>query len=57
MGQSTQGEVPITGLKDWTEYRVTLNEVPSRIESLTVYLLFLPNTTGTVYFDEVSLTP
>ena len=53
---TTQGEIPITGVQDWTEYSVTLGSVPSQAKSLTVYLVFLPQTTGTVAFDAASLT-
>ena len=54
---TTQGRIPITGSQDWTEYSVTMSEVPFAMESLTVYLVFLPGTTGTVSFDGVTLTP
>jgi len=53
---TTQGDVSITGAQDWTEYSVTLGSVPARTKSLTVYLVFLPETTGTVAFDAASLT-
>jgi len=53
---TTEGKIPITGVQDWTEYSVTLGSVPSQAKSLTVYLVFLPETTGTVAFDAASLT-
>jgi len=46
---------PITGSGDWTEFSVTMGVVPAGIESLTVYLVFLPGTASTVLFDGVSL--
>jgi hypothetical protein len=53
---STQGRVAITGTQDWREFSVTLNQVPSSMKSLTIYLLFPPETRGTVLFDGVRLT-
>jgi hypothetical protein len=53
---TTQGQTPITGTQDWTEYTVTLDEVPFSIQGLTIYLVFLPETTGTVSFDAAVLT-
>jgi hypothetical protein len=34
---------------------VTLDRLPTGMQSVTVYLLFLPRTTGTVDFDGVEL--
>lgn len=53
---TTQGKIQITGTQDWTTYTVELTErVRSDIKIIVVYLLYLPETTGTVYFDDVSL--
>lgn len=52
---TTQGFSPISGTFDWTVYSLNLGTVEPTIESLTVYLTYLPNTTGTVFFDDVSL--
>jgi hypothetical protein len=52
---STQNRIAITGVQDWTEYSITMNWVPWGMKSITVYLVFLPETTGTVFFDAVSL--
>ena len=53
---STQWKIPIEGTKDWTTYTVELNEkVRSDIESITAFLLFTSDTSGTVYFDDASL--
>src|SRR6478752_1404845 len=54
--KSTQGNISITGNVDWREYNVKLEKVGTNIKSLTVYLVYLQNTTGDVYFDDVSLT-
>lgn len=53
---TTQGISNITGEFDWTTYQVRLNKIQSDIKSLTVYFVFLPNTIGTAYFDDASLT-
>lgn len=53
---TTQGTVYISGTHNWQEYQVTqLENMPESINSITVYLVLLPNTTGTVWFDEVKL--
>ena len=52
---TTEGEIDITGSFDWTTYNVRLNGIDSNIKELTVFLIFLPNSTGTVYFDDASL--
>lgn len=52
---TTQGSSPITGTFDWAAYSLSLGTVEATIQSLTVYLVYLPNTTGNVFFDDVSL--
>ena len=52
---TTQGTSPISGTFDWTDYSVKLGNVDASTQSLTVYLVYLQNTTGEVYFDDVSL--
>jgi hypothetical protein len=53
---STEGVTPIGGNFDWTAYQVKLVGLQSSIKSITVYFIYLPNTTGTVYFDDATLT-
>jgi hypothetical protein len=53
---TTQGCIALTGEDDWSEYSVTMSEVPDDILSITVYLILGANTTGTVYFDDITLT-
>ena len=53
---TTQGKTPITGTQDFTEYSVVLPSFPGGIDNLLVYLVYLPKTTGYVYFDDLSLT-
>lgn len=54
---TTQGAVPISGSAGWAEHSLRLsNPLPSGLESITVYLVYLPNTTGSVSFDAIELT-
>lgn len=52
---STEGNTSISGTFDWSEYSITLDNIDSRIQILKVYLVYLPNTTGEVYFDDIFL--
>jgi hypothetical protein len=52
---STEGRVRISGDFDWTTYQVRLDEIHNDIKSLTIYVLMLNNSVGTVYFDDASL--
>ena len=52
---TTQGNTPITGIFDWTIYLVVLKDLGLNVKSITVYLEFLPNTTGEVFFDDISI--
>lgn len=53
---STEGTSPISGTFDWTDYSIKLGNVEVSTQSITIYLVYLPNTTGEVYFDDISLT-
>jgi hypothetical protein len=53
---TTQGTSPISGTFDWTDYNIMLDKVDASTQSLTVYLVYLPDTTGEVYFDDIILT-
>jgi|GEM_PF-950783 hypothetical protein len=53
---STQYKTKITGQFNWKEYSIKLDNVDSSTQSLTVYLIYLPKTTGHVFFDDISLT-
>jgi hypothetical protein len=57
MYATTQGKKIIMGSHDWTEYAVSF-AVPLAYEmkSITIYLIFLPETSGTVYFDDITLS-
>jgi hypothetical protein len=53
---TTEGRVRISGTTDWTEYALSLSTLAERTATLRVFLILLPGTQGTVYFDDVSLT-
>ena len=54
---TSQSNQVITGNADWEEYSlVSTSKIPDDITKLTIYLIMLPNTTGTVYFDDISLS-
>ena len=49
----------ISGLKgtfDWTPQSVVLQDMKTNVRYLRVMMLYLPNTSGTAYFDDFSLT-
>ena len=52
---TTQGNEQISGTFDWKKFDVTLDKVPSDIKSLTFYLIYGTKTSGSVFFDDVSL--
>lgn len=53
---STQNNSPISGSLNWTEYSLTLDKVDATTDRLVVLLVYESNTTGEVYFDDISLT-
>jgi len=53
---TTQGTTPITGTFDWTPYSVRLTNVDPTAQRITIYLLLLNDTTGSVNFDDANLT-
>jgi len=52
---TTQGDQQISGTFDWKSFSVNTDKIPENIKSITIYLIYLPNTSGTIYFDDVSL--
>lgn len=53
---STQGSLYIGGTHNWKEYSVELEDsISAAIQSITVYMVLLPNTTGQIYFDDIIL--
>ncbi len=53
---STEGVTTINGMFDWTTFQVKLTTPSAPINSVTIYLLYLPGTSGKVYFDDAKLT-
>ena len=53
---TTQYTMTINGNFDWTNYTLDLPAVESGVTTLWVFLIYLPNTTGIAYFDDVELT-
>ena len=53
---TTQGQVSISGVRDWHVEGTTLNTVPEGATDIWVFLMIFPNTTGSIYFDDVKLT-
>ena len=53
---TSQQTSPISGNFEWSEFSIKLADIDATTKSLTVYLIFLENTTGEVYFDDISLT-
>lgn len=55
--ESTFTNTSITGSHDWKLYSLTSDtEIPEDAVKLYVFLIMAPKTTGTVYFDKISLT-
>jgi hypothetical protein len=53
---STQTMFTINGTSDWKDwYIATSSNLSNTIKSITAYLIYLPNTTGEVYFDDIEL--
>lgn len=52
---TSEGKTPILGTKDFTEYSMVLNSYPVGIDNLMIFLVYLPETTGTAFFDDVTL--
>lgn len=53
---TTENAAPISGSAGWTEHSLRLsNPLPNGLESITVYLVYLPDTTGSVSFDAIEL--
>jgi len=53
---STEGKVSIKGSNEFTEYTLTCDSAPKDLYAVYVDLIYLPKTTGTAYYDDMSLT-
>lgn len=54
--ETTGGGSPITGSFDWKEFSITLENLDPQTKTIYVFLIYLEDTTGEVYFDDISLT-
>lgn len=54
--EGTEGTISITGTFDWTPYTIDLLDLQSSVKTIYVFLIYLTDTTGTVYFDDITLT-
>jgi hypothetical protein len=52
---TTQGHIDIKGTFGWTKHAVRLNSLSSNVKKIYVFLVYLPGTTGEVYFDDATL--
>jgi hypothetical protein len=52
----SSANVRITGTQDFTEYTLSIPYVPERVDQIFIGLLLQGNATGTVYFDDVTIT-
>jgi hypothetical protein len=53
---TTRDQLVITGSSDWQEYSLALKgKIPMSAKSISIYLLYLPRTTGSVYFDDIGI--
>ena len=53
---TTQGDISITGTFNWSTYSVSLSTLSTNVYRIVIFLIYLPKTTGTVYFDDIKLT-
>jgi hypothetical protein len=54
--ETTEGNKSINGTFDWTDYTLKLTQINKDVKVVVVFLIYQYNTTGTVYFDDVTLT-
>lgn len=52
----SRGKVAITGTNDFKEYTLTFDSFPENTYSFYVLFFYLPKTTGTVYYDDITLS-
>ena len=53
---TTESLYEISGTFDWKEYSIDLPKVDDATKALLIFLVYLPNTTGSAYFDDISLS-
>ena len=53
--QTTQGTTPITGNFDFKEFSISLDSYAGNADNIIIFLVFLSDTTGTAYIDDITL--
>lgn len=53
--KTTQNKTPINGSGDFKEYTIQIGAIPKNTNTIRVYLIMSGSSTGTAYFDEVTL--
>jgi hypothetical protein len=54
--QTSQGITSLKGTFDFKEVTVSLDSYAGNADKILVFLVYLPQTTGAAYFDDISLT-
>jgi hypothetical protein len=52
---TSQGLYPIKGIQNQRTFSITLDYVPTEINTLYIFLLMLPESSGSVYFEDMRL--
>lgn len=52
---TTELSTTISGTTDWKQYSVSIDALNPVVDNIIVYLIYLNNTSGTVYFDDIHL--
>jgi hypothetical protein len=52
---TSQQSMMINGTQDWTEYSIAMPSLRRDAKVVFIFLVYLPNTTGEAYFDEITL--
>ena len=54
--ETTDDRIEIKGTFDWTTYSVEMENILDDVNLIYIFLIYHSNTTGTVYFDDATLT-
>jgi hypothetical protein len=54
--ETTEDKITINGTTDFVEHTVEINSVPKDTNTIRVFLIMNGNSTGTAYFDDVSVS-
>jgi hypothetical protein len=53
---TTENNTLIRGTSDFTEYTLMTEPITGSVDRLQVFMVYLRNTTGTAYYDDITLT-